>query len=224
MGNMTPIAGIPAIVLREPSAEDFTHLGMIQAGYVTDTILTLRTIHALDEMAEPTDSTPTNSTVPLRFGWELAEAQYHFDKGALYDLSHASLIDPIRERATRPDDVMQRVADYEGRLVGFVDIELHDDGATLWNLHIDRNYRQQGLGRRLWLRAREYVKANGLDLIWIETQNTNIPAIRFYQALGCTVRGFHADAYGRDSRGKQGDTAQAEMREFAIYLTYHLGR
>lgn len=204
------LANIPQITLRRPTPADLDRLGEIQAGYATESVFNLRT-----KRPDPATDPDYDPAEMLEYTWRLEEIPFQFDKGTRYDLGAPDIQDGIRERAARPEDCFQRVADFEGKLVGFIDLELHDNAATLWNLHIDKSYRREGLGRRLWLQAREFTKKAGIYLIWIETQNTNVGAVRFYRALNCELVGFHPYAYGSDPR---------LPNEFAIYMVHRIGR
>jgi streptothricin acetyltransferase len=134
----------------------------------------------------------------LEGGWTLTEQALPtpFDRGHLYNFTEDAQAE-LRERWLRPDETYQRVADYEGLLVGIVDLELHhwNNTAFLWTLMIDVEYRRNGLGRRLWHRARDFAKQAGVRAIMIETQNTNVNACRFYERMGCQLVGLNEALY-----------------------------
>jgi ribosomal protein S18 acetylase RimI-like enzyme len=134
----------------------------------------------------------------LDVSWRLMERELTapFDKGDGYDFDEFVRAD-IAERLARPDDVYQRVADFEGRLIGLLEVELQEwnNTANLWNLMIDRDYRGKGLGRRLWHRAVDYARQADVRAILIETQNTNVPACKFYARMGCQICGIHEAYY-----------------------------
>jgi len=75
------------------------------------------------------------------------------------------------------------------RLVGIAIAEKQEWNRTLWvwEFHIDLNYRQRGLGRQLMDRLETVGKETGCRVMVCETQNTNVPAIRFYRSVGFEV-------------------------------------
>jgi len=79
---------------------------------------------------------------------------------------------------------------YEGdRLVGLLIAERRNWNKTLWiwEFHVRKERRGQGIGRRLMEEAAARAGRAGLRVMVAETQNTNVPAIRAYRALGFEV-------------------------------------
>lgn len=58
------------------------------------------------------------------------------------------------------------------------------DIALIWDLRIAPEWRHRGVGRQLFVAAREWAKSKGCTEIRVETQNINIPACRFYASQG----------------------------------------
>lgn len=77
----------------------------------------------------------------------------------------------------------------EDRLVGIAIAEKKEWNRTLWvwEFHIDMEYRQRGLGRQLMDRLEKTGKENRCRVMVCETQNTNVPAIRFYRSVGFEI-------------------------------------
>ena len=77
----------------------------------------------------------------------------------------------------------------EDRLVGIAIVEKQEWNRTLWiwEFHIDIEYRKRGLGRQLMDRLENIGKEVGCRVMVCETQNTNVPAIRFYRSVGFEV-------------------------------------
>ncbi|TFH01669.1 MAG: GNAT family N-acetyltransferase [Candidatus Thorarchaeota archaeon] len=77
----------------------------------------------------------------------------------------------------------------EDRLVGIAIAEKQEWNRTLWiwEFHIDIEYHERGLGRQLMNRLETVGKENGCRVMVCETQNTNVPAIRFYRSVGFEV-------------------------------------
>ncbi len=53
---------------------------------------------------------------------------------------------------------------------------------------------REGIGRTLVNAAIEEAKNLSCSRIWVITTNDNIPALKFYQAIGFTVTRIHKDA------------------------------
>lgn len=181
------ITGGALIELRELRSSDVPNLTQIRPTYKSKTVLHVE-----------------RSGSGLEIFWRLNEQPLAvpFNKGAGYDFDEFVQAD-IAERLSRPDDTYQRVAEYRGRLIGFVEVELQywNNSAILWNLMIDLDYRGQGLGRRLWHRAVEFARQCEVRAILIETQNTNVAACKFYERMGCQLCGIH-EAYYEDEIGE----------------------
>jgi ribosomal protein S18 acetylase RimI-like enzyme len=88
----------------------------------------------------------------------------------------------------------------DGRLVGMVLAEPYQWNNSLWvhEFHVAETYRGQGIGRQLMEFLAKTGKAAGLRTIVCETQNTNVPAIRFYRRLGFTLEGIDLSYYTND--------------------------
>ncbi len=188
------------ITLRPLELNDIPTLPQIRPTYQSKTILAVE-----------------RSGSGLEVGWQLVERELPepFNKGTLYDFNEDEQ-ETIRNRLLRPDDTYQRVAEFNGRLVGLVDAEIQywNHTVVLWNLMIDLDYRRNGLGRRLWHRVLEFARQADIRAIQIETQNTNVPACRFYERMGCQLVGVHETYYTNDGLAT----------EVALFWSYPLRR
>lgn len=79
--------------------------------------------------------------------------------------------------------------------------------------HIAPDFQRRGTGRALMAAVEEHARAEGMRCIVCETQNTNMPAIRFYRALGFSVDGIDVSLYTND------DIARGEV---AVYMKKHV--
>jgi ribosomal protein S18 acetylase RimI-like enzyme len=68
------------------------------------------------------------------------------------------------------------------------------DLACLWDIRVHPDWRGRGIGTALFQRAVAWSQDKGCRLLQIETQNTNVPACRFYQRRGCILGTI--DRYG----------------------------
>jgi len=180
---------------------DIPRLASIRPTYQTSTVLALK---------------KTGSDLSIQ--WQLYERilDHPFDKGALYDFGESAQLE-ISNRLQREEDSYQRIAEENDTLIGLLDMEYQvwNNTVFLWNLMIDLSYRQQGLGRRLWLQGLNYARRIEARAVMIETQNTNIPACRFYLSMGCQLMGFNESLYTSDALEK-------DTTEFALFWTYFL--
>ena len=87
--------------------------------------------------------------------------------------------------------------------------ERRDWNRTLWlhEFHVAPAYQRRGIGRRLMDELAERAAAAGLRAITLETQNTNVPAIRFYRAAGFAIEGVDVGYYTNDDQGPDGTVA-----------------
>ncbi len=83
------------------------------------------------------------------------------------------------------------------RLVGIAIAEKQVWNRTLWiwEFHIDKDYRGKGLGRRLMDHMASIGKETGCRVLLCETQNTNVPAIRFYRKVGFEIGAIDLSYY-----------------------------
>lgn len=184
------------IHIRPLTLPDIPNLPDIRPTYQTETILQL-----------------VQRGTGIRSGWALVEVNTPYDKGGLYDFIPAVQAD-IRARFSDADQTFQRIAEdtQRGCLVGLLDVHIQtwNNTAFIWNLMIDHAYRRQGLGRRLWGEAVRFARQRGVRALTLETQNTNLAACRFYEAMGCALVGFNTLYY----------TNNPTKGEFALFWAF----
>lgn len=79
---------------------------------------------------------------------------------------------------------------YQGeRLIGFAIGEAFPDEGLLrvWEFHVMAEFRRMGVGRALMQQVFASASLEQFGMIMLETQNTNVNAIRFYRELGFSV-------------------------------------
>jgi GNAT superfamily N-acetyltransferase len=64
--------------------------------------------------------------------------------------------------------------------------------------HIAPDVQRRGIGRQLMAAVERHARLLGMRVIVCETQNSNVPAIRFYRALGFTLDGIDVSLYTSD--------------------------
>lgn len=66
---------------------------------------------------------------------------------------------------------------------------------NVWELHVHPRHRSAGIGRQLVDELAVCARAAGLRALAVETQNTNVAAVRFYRSVGFTIEGIDLSYY-----------------------------
>ncbi|MBN1967053.1 MAG: GNAT family N-acetyltransferase, partial [Anaerolineae bacterium] len=151
----------------------------------------------------------------IEVGWRLVERPLPqpFDKGRGYDIDQNEQ-DHIRRRFQRGDG-LHLVVEWQGRLAGILDVvpENWNHTAWIWNIMLDEAIRGQGIGRELFQRAVTWARQQGFRALVLETQSNNVPACKFYAAVGCQLDGIREAYYTNED---------IERSEVALFWTYKL--
>jgi ribosomal-protein-alanine N-acetyltransferase len=85
----------------------------------------------------------------------------------------------------------------DDEIIGFVDAQPQLEQGLLWvfNLVVDKNFRQQGIGTVLLKSARQWAMQHQLNKLMLEVQTKNHPAISFAQKHGFRFCGFNERYY-----------------------------
>ena len=78
---------------------------------------------------------------------------------------------------------------------GLTMLEGRRDLAVLWDIRVSPDARRQGVGSTLFENVEAWALLHGCRQLKIETQNTNVPACRFYERQGCHLRAIHRAVY-----------------------------
>lgn len=99
-----------------------------------------------------------------------------------------------------PEQGLSLGAYRDERPVGVAICERQAWNRTLWvrEFHVHTDCRGQGIGRALMEAVVELARRQSLQTICCETQNTNVPAIRFYRRLGFELDGLDLSLYPRE--------------------------
>jgi ribosomal protein S18 acetylase RimI-like enzyme len=84
----------------------------------------------------------------------------------------------------------------------------------IWEFHVLENFRRLGIGRQMMQAFEEEARWIGMRALVVETQNTNVSAIRFYRAVGFTLESIDLSYYTNQ------DTTDFEV---AIFMKRKLG-
>lgn len=75
-----------------------------------------------------------------------------------------------------------------------------DDVAVLNDLRVAPSHQSRGVGSRLFDAVADWARKDGMRFLKIETQNTNVPACRFYQRIGARLGGLQRHVYDGANR------------------------
>lgn len=79
--------------------------------------------------------------------------------------------------------------------VALAEVQRWNNRLWLHEFHVEEAYRGMGCGTRLMQALIERGKEAGFRALFCETQNTNVPAIRFYRKMGFTLDGLDLSLY-----------------------------
>src|SRR5215218_7932339 len=104
------------------------------------------------------------------------------------------------------------VAEIDGCIAGFMTVKFESWNRRAWitHLYVREESKGRGLGTRLVEEAMSLARRREARGLWLETQNFNYPAIRFYLTLGFRFCGFDESLY--DPSVVPGETAMYFMR------------
>ncbi len=105
-----------------------------------------------------------------------------------------------------------------GRLIGFVIGEAFqdDDLLRVWEFHVMDGFRRMGVGRALMEQEVSKARQDHLTTVMVETQNTNVKAIRFYRSMGFTLESIDL------SPMHYGSPREGEPNQVAFYMKRRL--
>lgn len=79
---------------------------------------------------------------------------------------------------------LNKKIEIDDHLVGFLICQTVLDEASLFNIAIDPNYRQQGLARSILNNLITELEAQKIKVLWLEVRESNAAAIALYQQIG----------------------------------------
>jgi ribosomal protein S18 acetylase RimI-like enzyme len=103
------------------------------------------------------------------------------------------------------------VAEEDGIPAGFAAAQYQawNRRAVLWHLYVMPSFRRQGVGALLLNAVDAFAQSVDARCLWLETQNTNHPAIQFYRSVGFRFCGFDESLY---------DPASQQVDEIALFF------
>lgn len=187
-----------ALTLRWVTLEEVRRLPPLPSGYSTDAILQLERSGDVGEERWVLSRVPLTATLNKTYDRGTAEEwlSTYLDEG----------------EATRMSFL---VAERGPNLVGLLAVRKLDWNATLWllDIRVRRSARRTGVGSALMAALKEFARESEVRGILVETQTTNLPAVRFYQKHGFGICGFNDHLYSNEDRAR---------REVGLYLFWEL--
>jgi ribosomal protein S18 acetylase RimI-like enzyme len=100
-------------------------------------------------------------------------------------------------------------------LVALAIAEAQDWNRTLWiwEFGVAESHRGRGIGQRLMQAMVEVARQGGLRAVGLETQTSNVPAIRFYRRAGFAFDGIRLSLYSNED---------VERGEVALFMRRQL--
>ncbi|MEP6619791.1 MAG: GNAT family N-acetyltransferase [bacterium] len=108
-------------------------------------------------------------------------------------------------------DSVTVVAEHENVIVGVAALRhvAWNNRAVVTHLYVDGTARGHGVGTQLVQELRKHAAGLHARCLWVETQNVNVPAIRFYEKNGFVFSGLDVSLYDPRTTGA----------EIALYFT-----
>jgi len=141
----------------------------------------------------------------------------------VFEMSLAEHPSPFRKRFSHYDeDYMRMLSSFvkeggsfeieeNGKCVAVAVTQCHKWNRSLqiWEFLVDRDYRGRGLGRLLMQTVFDYAKDMGMRSVFVETQTSNVKAVRYYEHMGFEIAGFDDGFYSN---------SDVENREVALFM------
>src|SRR5687768_4192232 len=133
----------------------------------------------------------------------------HVTRGGLGFVLREEPVAPPYHRAEEPVDVDELltfdgvfVAERAERIIGYAALrcDAWNRRGVLGLLYVDRQHRGSGVGAALVDAVSSVASQAGMNRLWAETQDVNVPAVRFYLAAGFSLCGLDTSLYDPDTR------------------------
>lgn len=155
------------------------------------------TLHNEDGLREEGNLMANNIKLP---GLHIRWANFR-DRPSILDIENWSFEFPWPEeefvQVLRQRNAIAMVAEWHGKVIGFVVYELFKHKLHVLNFAVDPTFRKQGVGRALFEKLTAKLTPNSRRRIDLEVRESNLDAQIFFRAIGCrcitTLRNFYDD-------------------------------
>ena len=110
-------------------------------------------------------------------------------------IAHPWTRDSIEALINDDNKVALKASD-DDKLIGYVGASYVLDEAEIGNICVLPGYRGQGVGRKLFDELTKYLKESGINVIFLEVESDNAPAIALYERQGFTKYNARKNYYG----------------------------
>lgn len=111
-------------------------------------------------------------------------------------IAHPWTSDSIEGLINDHDKAGLKACDDDGKLIGYIGAAYVLDEAEIGNLCVLPEYRGKGTGRKLLASMIELLKSKGCSTVYLEVEETNVPAISLYEKFGFQKYNLRKDYYG----------------------------
>ncbi len=111
-------------------------------------------------------------------------------------IAHPWTSDSIEGLINDHDKAGLKACDDDGKLIGYIGAAYVLDEAEIGNLCVLPEYRGKGTGRKLLSSMIELLKSKGCSTVYLEVEETNVPAISLYEKFGFQKYNLRKDYYG----------------------------
>ncbi|MBO4523066.1 GNAT family N-acetyltransferase [Ruminococcus sp.] len=87
------------------------------------------------------------------------------------------------------------VSESEGRVIGYISIEVYPDHIYIDDLSVNEKYRDNGIGTKLIALAEKYGAERDIFCVMLHVEILNEKAFRLYNRLGYTVHSTEGNRY-----------------------------
>jgi ribosomal protein S18 acetylase RimI-like enzyme len=101
----------------------------------------------------------------------------------------------LEELKENPD--LSFVATEDGKVVGYILADIHDDGAVLEDIAVSEKLQGRGIGKRLLDKELMALKHKKVKTVWAEVHYKCASAIPFYYKHNFRITGSVQDYFGR---------------------------
>ena len=97
-------------------------------------------------------------------------------------------------------DPYGKVLEYDnGQIIGIISYSIIYERAEINYIATDHKYRAQGIGSQLLEKALEDIKRNNCNIVSLEVEENNIPAINLYSKYGFEKKAIRKNYYGNNN-------------------------
>jgi len=100
----------------------------------------------------------------------------------------------LDELKKNPD--LSFVAEDNGKVVGYVLADIHNNSAVLEDIAVATEYQRRGIGEQLLNKELEVLKEKGVKIVFAEVHYKCASAIPFYYEYNFRISGFSQDLFG----------------------------